>query len=154
MACAKSKFWPFFLDSISFVMVLWFRFLGRCRVFYWAMATTPKTRESKRSSAPENLRPIILLSVLRKILTICLIDRTWDRLKQHIPPDQAAYQPGRGTTERIFAIKILAEKAIISQDYNILFTTTGYVEGLWHRKQKDSFWGAARNTRWRWDVPY
>ena len=48
-----------------------------------------------------------------------MIQRTWDRLKNHIPPDQAAYQPGRGTTEQVFAIKILAEKAIISQDYQI-----------------------------------
>ena len=79
----------------------------------------PLQKLGKSKGLPENLRPIILLSVLRKILTICLIDRTWDRLKQHIPPDQAAYQPGRGTTEQVFAIKILAEKAIISQDYNI-----------------------------------
>ena len=79
----------------------------------------PLQKPGKSKGPPENLRPIILLSVLRKILTICLIDRTWDRLKQHIPPDQAAYQPARGTTEQVFAIKILAEKAIISQDYNI-----------------------------------
>ena len=73
-------------------------------------------KPGKAKGPPENLRPIILLSVLRKILTICLIDRTWDHLKQHIPSDQAAYQPGWGTTEQVFAIKILAEKAIISQD--------------------------------------
>ena len=79
----------------------------------------PLQKPGKAKGPPENLRPIILLFVLRKILTICLIDRTWDCLKQHIPPDQAAYQPGRGTTEQVFAIKILAEKAIISQDYNI-----------------------------------
>ena len=48
-----------------------------------------------------------------------MIERTWDRLKEHIPPDQAAYQPGRGTTEQVFAIKLLAEKAIISNDYQI-----------------------------------
>ena len=79
----------------------------------------PIPKPGKAKGPPENLRPIILLSVLRKILTICMIDRTWERLKQHIPPDQAAYQPGRGTTEQVFAIKILAEKAIISQDYSI-----------------------------------
>ena len=74
----------------------------------------PLQKPGKSKGPPESLRPIILLSVLRKILTICLIDRTWDCLKQHIPPDQAAYQPGRGTTEQVFAIKILAGKAIIS----------------------------------------
>ena len=79
----------------------------------------PLQKPGKTKGPTENLRPIILLSVLRKILTICLIDRTCDRLKQHIPSDQAAYQPGCGTTEQVFAIKLLAEKAIVSQDYNI-----------------------------------
>ena len=66
-----------------------------------------------------NVRPIILLSVLRKILTIILIDRCWDRLKTQIPKSQAAYQSGRSTTEQVFTLKILAEKAIISEDYTI-----------------------------------
>ena len=62
------------------------------------------------------------MSVLRKILTISIFDRIWNRLKQKIPSKQAAYQPGRGTTEQVHAIKLLAEKAIISNDYNIYLT--------------------------------
>ena len=76
-------------------------------------------KPGKAKGPTENLRPIILLSVLRKILTMCLIDRIWDRLKCHISPDQAAYQPGRGTTAQVFTIKLLAEKAIISNDFTI-----------------------------------
>ena len=45
----------------------------------------PLQKPGKAKGPTENLRPIILLSVLRKILKICLIDRTWKRLKQHIP---------------------------------------------------------------------
>ena len=45
--------------------------------------------------------------------------RTWDRLKSRIPLDQAAYQEGRSTTEQVFSMKVLAEKAITSSDYNI-----------------------------------
>ena len=67
-----------------------------------------------------NVRPIILLSVLRKIITINLIERCWDRLKQHIPQSQAAYQKRRSTTEQVFTIKVLAEKAITSENYDIL----------------------------------
>ena len=37
-----------------------------------------------------NVRPVILLSVLRKIITVTLIDRCWERMKTHIPPSQAA----------------------------------------------------------------
>ena len=67
----------------------------------------------------ENLRPIILLCTLRKILTICLMDRCWTRIKHELPIDQAAYQPGRSTTEQVFSIKVLAEKAITSNDFEI-----------------------------------
>ena len=66
-----------------------------------------------------NVRPIILLSVLRKIITITLINRCWERMKTHIPLNQAAYQGGRSTTEQVFAIKLLTEKAITSENYNI-----------------------------------
>ena len=80
---------------------------------------TPLQKPGKPKGPPENLRPIILLSMLRKILTICLLKRIWARLKTKIPPNQAAYQPGRSTTEQVFAIKILCEKAIISNDYKL-----------------------------------
>ena len=80
---------------------------------------TPLPKPGKPKGPRENLRPIILLSVLRKILTICLIRRTWDRLSTRIGHDQAAYQTGRSTTEQVFSIKMMAEKAITSSDYKV-----------------------------------
>ena len=41
-------------------------------------------------------------------------------MKTKIPADQAAYQKGRSTTEQVFCLKVLIEKAIISQDYNVI----------------------------------
>ena len=79
--------------------------------------TIPKT--GKKKGPPENLRPIILLSILRKILTIALLEIIWDRLAKNIPKSQAAYQRGRGTTEQVLALKILIDKAITSTDYNL-----------------------------------
>ena len=79
----------------------------------------PLQKPGKKKGPPENLRPIILLSVLRKILTIAMLDRLWDRLKSKLPLKQSAYQPGRGTTEQVHAVKLLVEKAIISSDYTI-----------------------------------
>ena len=69
-----------------------------------------------------NVRPITLLPCIRKVFAICVIERTWQRLKGHIPKDQAAYQTGRSTTEQVFALKILAEKAITSQNFQIFVT--------------------------------
>ena len=60
-----------------------------------------------------------MLSILRKILTIAMLDRTWKRLEEKIPKSQAAYQRGRGTTEQVLALKILIEKAITSCDYDL-----------------------------------
>ena len=79
----------------------------------------PLQKPGKKKGPPENLRPIILLSILRKILTISLLDRTWNRLAEKIPKTQAAYQRGRGTTEQVLALKLLIEKAIISSDLDI-----------------------------------
>ena len=79
----------------------------------------PIQKPGKKKGPPENLRPIILLSILRKILTIALLERTWERLAARIPKSQAAYQTGRGTAEQVLALKILIDKAITSCEYNV-----------------------------------
>ena len=55
--------------------------------------------------------------MIRKILAICIIQRTFERIRNNIPVSQAAYSPGRSTTELVFSFKLLAEKAITSQNY-------------------------------------
>ena len=83
---------------------------------------TPLQKPGKKKGPPENIRPIILLSVIRKILTICMMKRSWNRLSKDIPIEQAAYQPGRGTTEHVWEVKMIAQKAIISSNYKIYQT--------------------------------
>ena len=80
----------------------------------------PLPKPGKKKGPVKHLRPVILLSVLRKIIAISLITRCWDRLSKEITPDQAAYQPGRSTTEQVFTLKLLTEKAIISENYEII----------------------------------
>ena len=41
------------------------------------------------------------------------------KMKEKIPPLQAAYLPCRGTMEQVFSIKIMAEKPISSSNYEI-----------------------------------
>ena len=76
-------------------------------------------KPGKTMGPVEHLRPIILLSMLRKIAAICMRERTIVRVDEVIPNTQAAYRRGRSTTEHVFAAKILAEKAITSVDYTI-----------------------------------
>ena len=79
-------------------------------------------KKQKSGGVLDHLRPIMLLSVLRKILPICIIGRIWDRLKTRIPSEQAAYQGGRSTTEQVLAIKLLVEKSINSCDYKVFLS--------------------------------
>ena len=60
----------------------------------------PLEKPNKAKGQPSNLRPIILLSFLRKILAACIPNRIKDRLKVEMPPLQAAYRPNRSTTAR------------------------------------------------------
>ena len=80
---------------------------------------TPLQKPGKQKGPPSNLRPIILLSMLRKILAICMIKRIGNKINQHIPIEQAAYRAGWETTEHAFAYKALAEKAVRSKDYTV-----------------------------------
>ena len=48
-----------------------------------------------------------------------MLKRIWPKIKDHIPIDQAAYQGGRSTTEQVFSVKILCEKAIAAQDIQL-----------------------------------
>ena len=76
-------------------------------------------KPGKEKGKVENVRPIILLNMIRKILAIIMINRIYDKLDSEIPATQAAYRPGRSTTENVFTMKILAEKALTSSNYEI-----------------------------------
>ena len=51
----------------------------------------PLQKPGKPQGPPENLRPIILLCIIRKILAICMIRRCWKKFKALIETSQAAY---------------------------------------------------------------
>lgn len=80
----------------------------------WQIVTTVIQNPSEPKGQIENLRPIILLSMLRTNLAICLKKRINHRLDVEISPSQTAYRGRRETTENVFATKIFAEKTISS----------------------------------------
>ena len=69
----------------------------------------PLQKPGKKKGLVSNLRPVILLSMIGKILAICLIRRIGERIDKEIPTSQAAYRSGRGTTEQLLTIKLMAE---------------------------------------------
>ena len=70
----------------------------------------PLQKPHKTKDPPSNLRPIILLFSLRKILAACITNRIKDRLEAEIPPSQAAYRLNISTTEHVFTSKLIIEK--------------------------------------------
>ena len=72
-------------------------------------------KSGKPKGPPQNLRPIILLSVLIKILSVCLMKRIGTRINAEIPPSQAAYRKGRSTIEHVFSTKLIIERTITSK---------------------------------------
>ena len=80
---------------------------------------TPLKKPGKPKGPTENIRPIILFLLLRKILAVCILDRTTDKINRKIPITQAAYSKGRSTTVQTFAVKTLAEWAITSKSEKI-----------------------------------
>lgn len=77
----------------------------------------PLPKPNKLKGPPENLRPIILQSMLRKIIAMCMIRRVYCRLNDNIPVSQVAYREESSVTELLFTAKILAEKTITSTSY-------------------------------------
>ena len=80
---------------------------------------TPIQKHGNPKGPVQNLLPITLLSMIRKVLAVCMKKRIVDKLDAEIPPSQAAYRARRSTTENVFAAKVLVKKAIISANYPI-----------------------------------
>ena len=69
----------------------------------------PLQKPGKPKGELDNLRPVILLNTLRKILCIIMFSRIFYRVDQEIPVSQAAYRPGRSTTENVCCLKFLID---------------------------------------------
>ena len=63
--------------------------------------------------------PIILFAALRKILSVIMMGRIKKKMEMTIPKSQAAYTSGRSTTEHVFAIKMVAERAVNTPDEEV-----------------------------------
>ena len=76
-------------------------------------------KPEKLKGPTSNLRAIILLSVLRKILAVCIMKRINSRLDSAIPISQAAYRKNRSATEHAFATKLIIERTISPTDETV-----------------------------------
>ena len=79
--------------------------------------SNPEAKQNKK--VDENLRPITLLSMLRKILAICWEKVMIRKVDAPIRPNWTVCRHGGSATEHVLATTILAQEAITSQCYTI-----------------------------------
>ena len=72
----------------------------------------PLQKPNNTKGPPSNLRPIILLSSLRKIFAACITNRIRDRLEAEILPSQASYRRNRSTAKHVFTSTLIIERTI------------------------------------------
>lgn len=76
-------------------------------------------KPGKPKGTVENFQPITLLSILQKILVICVKKQIIPKIDSETATCQAVYRKGRSTTEHVFATKLLAEKSVTSQNRTV-----------------------------------
>ena len=81
-------------------------------------------KPNKPKGPVTNKRPIILLTILRKILSNITLKRIRPLIDQFLAPSQSAYTPNRSTTDIVWAHRWIAAKV---QEYNNLAV---YITGI------------------------
>ena len=82
----------------------------------------PIQKPGKPIGPLKNLRPINLLNVIRKILSVITLTRIKDKINLYISPSQSAYRNNRSTTDIILAHRFICAKAQKYQDIQIIIT--------------------------------
>lgn len=78
----------------------------------------PFPKPGKPKGPPGNLRPVTLLSVMRKVLANVVVERSRARFEQRLPPSQAGARASRSTTDGVF-IKMMLVAIISHYDVHI-----------------------------------
>lgn len=82
----------------------------------------PLQKPGKKAGVLKNLRPVTLLPVIRKIMSLIIINRTRNETENFISPSQSAYRSNRSTTDIVWCFKWLLAKV---QKYQISLYVTG-----------------------------
>ena len=77
----------------------------------------PIFKPGKPLGVPKSFRPVMLLSVVRKVLTSVITTRCTGFMQTYVREYQAGFRPGHSTTDGVFYTRRLCERAIIG-DWN------------------------------------
>ena len=83
----------------------------------------PLQKPGKDRGPVKNLRPVILLIIIRKLLSNIVLERIRPQYEQYISPSQSAYRANRSTADLVWAHRFMIAKALSKQ-------VTIYITGL------------------------
>eukprot|EP00117_Sycon_ciliatum_P028840 scpid42860/ scgid3590/ LINE-1 reverse transcriptase homolog len=73
----------------------------------------PIYKPNKPAGFPKSYRPVMLLSVIRKVLTRILTQRCTTFVDSFVPESQAGFRPGRSTADGVFFTRMMCERALL-----------------------------------------
>ena len=80
----------------------------------------PIPKPGKPEGPRKNLRPINLLNVIRKALSLITLNRIKEKVNKHVQHTQAAYRPNRSTTDIVWAHRFICSKVQLYQNVEII----------------------------------
>ena len=87
--------------------------VGYCPDDMRSRLVVPVCKPGKPLGKLKSYRPIMLLSVVRKVLTSVLTKRSTDDITVCVSETQAGFRPGRSTTDGVFETRSLCERALL-----------------------------------------
>ena len=89
------------------------RQLQHCSADLTTGIIVPIYKNGKPKGAPKSYRPVMLLSVVRKVLTTIITKRISTNIQQFVDESQAGFRPGRSTADGVFCVWSLCERALL-----------------------------------------
>ena len=74
-------------------------------------------KPGKPKGPPNNLRPITLLNILRKVLSLITLDRIRPSIEQYLSHSQSGFRPERSTSDVVWTHRWLAAKTVTENKY-------------------------------------
>jgi len=73
----------------------------------------PIYKSGKPIGIPKSYRPVMLLSVVRKVLTSILTKRSTEFMQEYVRESQAGFRPNHSTADGVFYTRMLCERSLL-----------------------------------------
>jgi hypothetical protein len=106
-------------------------------------------KPGKDKGPVKNLRPVILLTIIRKILSNILLVRMREDYEEYLSPSQSAYRSERSTADMVWAHRWMVAKTQVKQiDMHIcIYHRTGPERGIRYHQPRGTAGDLSRHHR-------